>query len=398
MVEIRIVKTKKQQKDFVKFANILYKENENYVPSIYKVEKNIFSHKKNPNLISNEIMGLLAYQEGRLVGRILCLKNRVEMSQEKIVRFSHFDCINDSEVSFALLDSLKRWALTLNAERIVGDLGFNDLMQCGVVFKNNLNVMPTFQQKINYEYYIEHLKMYGFNVVKKFNEYQMSLKDDDLENIDNDIDLLLSKNGLRFVDGDIKFKISMYGRRIFELLYDNSISNFPSVIDEKVYNNYFHSIKKLFDNEDFHILINNNDEVIGCMLVTRNTSLALQTTQGNVLASKMMYSVGGEFKNEYDISLLAIDKRFQNVVSEIMSKKLAKMFKMKDCHLIFSNLWINNDVKKQIFSQYFNIELVRSRALCKLELTNSPNDLIIKRTSKDLIGRPNNNVHKRELK
>ena len=76
MVELRIVKTKRQQKDFIKFADLLYKENHSYVPYYHKFEKHLFSHKTNPNLISNEIMGVLAYQEGRIVGRILCSYNR----------------------------------------------------------------------------------------------------------------------------------------------------------------------------------------------------------------------------------------------------------------------------------------------------------------------------------
>ena len=106
MVEIKIVKTKKQIKEFVKFVDYLYSDCKQYCPCYQKSEYKLFSHKKNPSLVSNEIIGFLAYQEGKVVGRTLGIINRVEKEQSGIVRFSHFDFINDTEVSFALLNSL----------------------------------------------------------------------------------------------------------------------------------------------------------------------------------------------------------------------------------------------------------------------------------------------------
>ena len=83
------------------------------------------------------------------------------------------------------------------------------------------------------------------------------------------------------------------------------------------------SIKKLFKSSDLIILINENDEVVGSMLITKNTSLGLQTTCGNVLSSDIMYKVGGEFKDEYDITMLAINKSCLKEVSELFSDVLA---------------------------------------------------------------------------
>ena len=122
MVEIKIVKTKKDRKNFINFENKLYSECEFFVPTVYKKEKHLFNVKKNPDLMSNETTGYLAYQDGKVVGRVLCIFNRIEKDKRNIIRFSHLDFINDSEVSFALLDVVEKWARFLKSEKIIGTL------------------------------------------------------------------------------------------------------------------------------------------------------------------------------------------------------------------------------------------------------------------------------------
>lgn len=389
MVEVKIVKNKKQQKEFIKFADNLYKENSEYVPYYHKREKKLFSHKHNPSLTSNETMAMLAYQDGRLVGRIMCSKNRIECMTDKIVRFSHFDAINDSSVSGALLDKVCDWAKSLDAEVVVGELGFNDLMECGVVLNNVLPIMSTLQQRYNFDYYANLLKAYDFVNVKKLYEYQLFLKDNfDIDNSKININKLLAKNNFKFVEGSKKLKISLYGRQIFDLLYDNSISGHPSVIEDKVYINYIKMLNKLFDNDDFVILLNNNDDVVGVMLITANTSLALQTTRGSVINSKIMYTIGGAYRNEFDISLLAVDKKYQSDVMDIFGDVLASKFHMDNYYSVFTNVWINNETKKQILSKNFDIRQVRTRGIFEKKLVEKHIQApIVKRSTNDLIGR-----------
>lgn len=386
MVEIKIVKSKKDIKDFLKFVDVLYKDCYAYIPSYKNCEKNLFSHKKNSYLNSNETTGFLAYQEGKIVGRIMGILNRIEMASSKVVRFSHFDFINDSEVSYALLDAVCNWAKSLDAEFVIGDLGFNDLMQVGIEINNNSNKLATFQQRYNFSYYLEHLKNYGFDIQKKLNEYYLQLKEDfDEDNARILIDKNLSEKSLRFVDGTKKFKLAMYGRKIFDLLYENLNFSCSTVIDDKSILDYFKTIDNLFESQDLKILINEYDDVAGCMLLTKNTSLALQTTCGKVLASKRMYNIGGEFKNEYDISLLAINKNYMSSVCEIFANELGIEAKNNKFYAIFSNLWINSDIKKEKFGAIFDIHNIRTRAVLQKSLAKK-SELIVKRAKSDLIG------------
>lgn len=396
MVEIKIVKTKKQIKDFFKFVDYLYSDCKQYCPRYQKSEQKLFSHKKNPSLVSNEIIGFLAYQEGKVVGRILGIINRVEKEQSGIVRFSHFDFINDTEVSFALLNALSDWAMAQGATCEVGSLNFNDLGQIGLVSKNSSQAISTYQQGFNYSYYLEHFKEFGFTFAKKFSEYSLTLKDNfDLTDVKDSIYKNLSKAKLRLVDGSVKFKVAMYARKIFDLMYENSISGYPLVITDKVYLNYLKSIKNLFETDDLTILINDNDEVVGSMLITKNTSLGLQTTMGRVFVSKTMYTVGGEYKNEHDISWMVSNKNYNKEVMEIFSAILAEKFETNDYYMVFSNLWINSDTKKQAFESYFDFKLLRNRMIVTLNLKNNKISGVVR--DKDSFCVPNFKTNKSEL-
>lgn len=397
MVDIKLIRTKSQIKNFFKFADFLYANCPIYVPSYYKNNKQLFNHRKNPNLNSNEIIGFLAYQENRVVGRVLGIINRVERLNQSIVRLYCFDFINDSEVSFGLMNEIEKWALYQKITTIVCELGFNDLNSIGLVYKSDNSTYATYQSRYNFDYYIEHLKNYGFVASKKFSEYALRLKHEfDVDDADISINKQLSQNNLRFVEGDKKFKIAMYGRKIFDLLYENSISGYPTVIDDKVYNKYLKTINKMFDANDLIILVNENDEVVASMLITNNTSLALQTTKGKVLSSKLMYTIGGDFEKEYDISWLIFNKKYCNSACTIFSCVLGKMALTGDMGNIYTNIWLNCEQKRLIFNQVFDMQLIRSRAIYTKNLINSSKP-IIKKSTEDLCA-PNNIGTKSSLK
>jgi len=356
MVEIVRVKSRKDKKNFINFENKLYSECEFFIPTIYKDAISLFSTKKNPNLISNETTGYLVYQNGKIAGRVLCSFNRIEKDKKNIVRFSHLDFINDSEVSFALLEMVDKWARFLKTDKIIGDMSFNDTCNIGVL-NDGYDKFATFQHRYNYPYYAMHLKEYGYTVNKKLKEYQLELKDFDCQNL---ADLL--QDNYKIVEGNKDFKIKNYGRKIFDLLYSHSISGFPIVIEEAVYERFFKNLNKLFGEEDLVIIVNENDDVIGAMLITNNTSLALQTTDGKELSSKNMYTVDIENHKYVDLSLFVTAKDYKDIAEKILINILICSMKRKNNKYINTNLWIQN-IEDIGFLNHFDINWNRERVI-----------------------------------
>lgn len=379
MVEIKIIKSKSQIKDFFKFADYLYANCDNYVPKHSKTEKKLFSHRKNPNLNSNEIVGFLAIQQGKVVGRILGLANRIESKENGIVRFSHLDFINDTEVSFALFDAIVNWAKSLKFYKIVGNLGFNDFMSVGL---NAKEYTKTMTHSYNYDYYIKHLKDYGFVCEKKYNDYKLTLKDGfDIEEAEFDIYNILKKNKWSIVEGSKKFKIEMYGHKINELSFASPLTMYPIVNEDKSLKEYLKAINKLYNSDDLVIIINNNDDVVGTMLLTQNSAIALQTTAGKVINSKLMYSVRDN-QIDYDINWLIVDKSCSNSIVELLALILGKKLNANKMQKVLSNLWLNNDTKLKLFEKYFDLNKASERSIFKYDIEK---DVIVNRAKSDLI-------------
>ena len=75
MVTIKEVKTRKELRQFIRFANELYKDNQYYTPCLEFDELNTFNTKKNPALDHSKFVNFLAYKDGKLVdysGHVIC--------------------------------------------------------------------------------------------------------------------------------------------------------------------------------------------------------------------------------------------------------------------------------------------------------------------------------------
>ena len=118
------VRTKKQIKDFINFPLKLYKDCKYFIPPLYADEKSLFTDKNiyNKTCVSEFF---IAYCDGKVVGRIQAIiqKQFNEIHGEKRVRFTRFDCIDDTKVSSALFSALYDFARENGMTTLCGPLG-----------------------------------------------------------------------------------------------------------------------------------------------------------------------------------------------------------------------------------------------------------------------------------
>ena len=162
MIEVKEVKTKKEQKQFLNFALDLYKGNPYFVPPLYSDEKKMFGK----NYVYNsscDWTAFLAYEDGKPVGRIQCIiqKDANAKNGEKRCRFSRFDAIENLEVSRALFEKAETWAREKGMDTVVGPLNFSDLEREGLLVEG-FEEPSTFEQNYNFPYYKEHLEALGY--------------------------------------------------------------------------------------------------------------------------------------------------------------------------------------------------------------------------------------------
>jgi len=154
MFTIKEVKTKKQIKEFVEFPIKLYKGCPYFVPPLYSDEMAMF--KKSYHYYDQaESVFFNAYDQNNImVGRIQgILQNASNMKwNQKRVRFTRFDSIDNQEVANLLFEAVEKWAKDKGMEEIVGPLGFSDLEREGLLIEG-FDELSTFEEQYNYAYY-----------------------------------------------------------------------------------------------------------------------------------------------------------------------------------------------------------------------------------------------------
>ncbi|PKK87123.1 MAG: hypothetical protein CVV63_02140, partial [Tenericutes bacterium HGW-Tenericutes-8] len=108
MIIVKPVTTKRQLKQFTELPNRLFKHEKAFVPALSIDEMHVFDKQKNPAHAYCDSQCFLAYQNGKIVGRIAGIINHQwnDAKQTKIGRFSRIDMIDDIEVTKALLDAV----------------------------------------------------------------------------------------------------------------------------------------------------------------------------------------------------------------------------------------------------------------------------------------------------
>jgi hypothetical protein len=163
MITIQEVKTKKEGRLFTEFPNKMYKKVDAFVPALSLDENNVFNKKVNPVHEYCDSVRFLAYQEGKIVGRIAGILNFKinEALNLKQVRFSRIDMVDDIEVTKALIKAVEDWGKEYECDTIIGPIGFTDLDRQGMLFEGfeHLNMFITIY---NHPYYPKHLEQLGF--------------------------------------------------------------------------------------------------------------------------------------------------------------------------------------------------------------------------------------------
>ena len=153
-MEIKSVKTRKDLETFIQFRYDLYRNDPYDVPYLHFDEMNTLRHDRNASFEDCEAGYFLAWQDGKVVGRIAAIINRKanERWQKKIVRFGWFDFIDDLEVSKALIQAVEDWGRQRGMTQMVGPMGFADTDREGMLVEG-FDTIGTMYAHYNYSYY-----------------------------------------------------------------------------------------------------------------------------------------------------------------------------------------------------------------------------------------------------
>jgi len=127
-ITLKEVVTRKDLRDFIYLPEKVHRNEPEWLPPIYMDEWELFDRKKNKSFGYADALILLAYRDGKPVGRIMGLINRRynDIHNEQHGRFCFMECYEDREVFHALITRVEEWVRQNGMTKMIGPLGFSD--------------------------------------------------------------------------------------------------------------------------------------------------------------------------------------------------------------------------------------------------------------------------------
>ena len=172
-LRVRAARTRQDLKRFIDLPYRLHARDPVWVPPLRRDVDLLLSRSKNPFFEHAEAEYFLAERDGRVVGRVAAISNRLhnETHGDRVGFFGFFESTHDQSVASALLDAAAGWCRERNHDVLRGPASFSVNDECGLLV-DGFEYPPTLMMPHNPRYYIELLERAGFTKAKDLWVYQ----------------------------------------------------------------------------------------------------------------------------------------------------------------------------------------------------------------------------------
>ena len=371
MIEIVEVKNKKDRKKFIDFPTKLYKGVKQYVHPLRMSEFELFNPKKNVSFEDCDVVYYLAYKDGEVVGRIAGILQKLynKKSNEKRVRFTRFDCINDKEVAKALLSSVENWAKKMGMNIVHGPMGFNDLDREGLLVEG-FDEVATFEEAYNFAYYKDLIENCGYQKEVDWIEFNIIMPSEVDEKTSRVADLVKQRYHLKNAEKTSKKAfIKKYAKQIFKLL-DDAYGPLYGVVPytDKLRKQIIDQFKLFISLDYMSLIVDENDEPIAWGFAIPSLSEVINKCEGR-LTLKSIFQILKAVKkpSQLDLALIAVKPGWHSKgVPALIMREMVQSFikhKIKSCE---TNLNLEDNLHIiQLWKNYEHRQHKRRRAYVK---------------------------------
>lgn len=367
-VNIIPVETKRQMRQFVNFTLDLYKGCPYYVPELAFDVKATLDPKKNPAYEFCQAQPMLAVRDGKVVGRVVALINdrMNEKWQQKIVRFSWIDFIEDYQVCKALLDAVVAWGRERGMNCLQGPMGFTDFDREGAL-TFGYDRIATMATTYNYPYYIEYYERYGLGKGADWLEMLVTLPTELPEKYARLNDIIKERYGLR-----VEFSPSVSelkknrAKNIFDLLNTcyADLYGFSQLSDRQI-DKYVNDYISFVDLSLIPLIYNEQNEMVGCALMIPSLAKALVKSRGKLFPFGWWHLVKSLYLKHDDtieFLLIAIRPDYQaKGVNSLIVSSLVEVFNRKGYKYAETNCELEDNHKMLNFWNSVTHEVHKKR-------------------------------------
>ena len=374
-IEIKEIKpTRKEIKKFSMFSTNMYKDNKYYVPDLLMDNLDTFNPAKNPASEFCDSKLFMAYRDGKAVGRVAGIINRVvnEKCNEKNVRFGFIDFVDDEEVSSALMAAVEDWGRSQGMDHIVGPLGFTDMDPEGMLIEG-FDQVSTMATIYNHPYYPRHIEKLGFERETDWVEFKIVVPDVIPEKMVRICEIVKKKYNVRNIKyTNAKALVKDYGQAIFQLINEaySQLYGYSPLTPRQI-DHYISMYLPVLRLENVSLIVDADNTLIGVGIAMPSMSKALQRSRGKLFPFGWYHLLKGlKGKNDVvDLLLVAIKPEYQSKgVNSLLFNDLIPCFRKNGYKYAESNPELDDNQRVQLQWQYFETTQHKRRRAYKKAL------------------------------
>ena len=371
MVTVKEVRTKAEQKAFLDYPLRLYRDNPYFVPPLYGDEKKIFSD----DFIYNDTCKTaywLAYRDGGVVGRISAIIQRAANAKnnERRVRFTRFDAIDDQEVASALFGAVEQFAKDNGMNAVHGPLGFSDLEREGLLVEG-FDQLSTFEEQYNAEYYGRLIENCGYAKEVDWLESRLYAPEPETaEKLKKLSAQVLKKYNLRIGEAkNVNDFLNRYKDGFFDLLdvaYEDIYGTVPFTPGMKKM--MIDNFRLIIDLDHVVCILNENDKVVCLGLCFPSIAKAVQKSKGHLTPAALVRLLKAIKRPKViDLGLIAVAPEYMNTgIPAVIAAGLCDMLTEAGVEYAETNLNLEDNLSiRNLWKRFHAVQHKRRRAYLK---------------------------------
>jgi len=356
-VKIKEISKPKDLRAFIRFPHTLRQGDSSWVPALDFDEMNTLRKDKNPAFKHCQARYFLAMAEGRIVGRVAAINNRLhsEKWDQPYLRFGWIDFEDHQEVSEALLGAVEDWAESLGKMAVHGPLGFTDLDREGMLVEG-FDELATLATSHDLPYYAEHLARLGYEKDIDWMEIEIDVAGDIDERISRVAAISRKRYKLRLLEPKNKKELLSYAPALFEVI-NEAYSHLYGVVHltdkqvEAYVKQYFGFVFPDF----VPVVLDEDGRMIAFTISMPSLSRALQKGAGKLFPfgwAHLLYAL--KKPERMDVYLGAVRPEYQGRgINAIMMERLFQVYQRHGIKYIHVNPMLESNFQVLGQWQYF---------------------------------------------
>ncbi|MFL2998876.1 MAG: hypothetical protein ACJZZ9_00175 [Cytophagales bacterium] len=256
------VNSKKDKKDFIQIACLIYKNEKNWIRPLDKDINSVFDPKTNKAFRKGDVKRWILKNNNETIGRIAAFySSKNDKEKLRVGGCGFFECIDDKEAAKMLFDTAKNWLEKNGYNSMDGPINFGERDKWWGCLVEGFDIDPNYLQNYSKAYYQKLFENYGFQLLFRQLTFLKKVRTPLSEKLS-----LKAERALR--DPNYNFKtlekrnIQKYIRD-FTKIYNDAWSKYPGVskLELSQAKLLFAQLKPILDEKILWFAYHNNDPV-----------------------------------------------------------------------------------------------------------------------------------------